>query len=144
MSREPAVLPRGARPWVVAWSGLSAFALAWAALVLPWRPGAPLGLLLWALGILHLCTAITAAWRPERVGSPLRLLSLGSLAVALISSVSIGVTAVEMVQLFGQLGWALTVALCAIGWLLLLATVPVALAGRYFFGATSRNSHDRT
>jgi hypothetical protein len=38
-------------------------------------------------------------------------------------------TSLQMVQMFGALGWGLAAALAAIGWLLLLATVPVALVG---------------
>jgi hypothetical protein len=141
MPREPrVVLPRWARPWVVAWTGLSAVGLAWAALVLPWRPGAPLGLLLWALAVLHLCNALTAALRPVRLGWPLALLGAASLAAALVLAAAITGTALEMVRTFGQLGWAVTVALAAIGWLALLATLPVALVSLHLCYLAPRTS----
>jgi uncharacterized membrane protein len=127
----------------VAWTALSALGLGWAALALPWRPEAPLGLLLWGLAALHLCNAVMAAWRPARLGWPLAVLGMASSAAALVLGLSIGQTALEMVRTFGQLGWAVTVALAAIGWLALLATLPVGLVGLYFCFLAPRVSHGR-
>jgi hypothetical protein len=77
--------------------------------------------------VLHLCTAVALSWRPARSGRALSLLTLGSLAAAPVFAHAIIGTSVEMVRMFGPLGWGLTVALGAIGWLLLLATVPIGL-----------------
>lgn len=124
-------LPEGARPWLGVATGLGALAFGWAALVLPWRPEAPLGLLLWGIAALHLCTALTLALRPERASWPLKLLGALSLVAALVSTIAILVTSVQMVEMFGPLGWALAAALGAIGWLLLLATLPIASFALY-------------
>jgi hypothetical protein len=124
-------LPEGARPWLLVGTSLSALAFGWSALVLPWRPEAPLALLAWGLGGLHASTALTLLCWPDRVGRPLRLLTLGSCVAAPIFLFAVSSTSIEMVQLYGPLGWALTIALGAIGWLLLLGTVPVALFGLY-------------
>jgi hypothetical protein len=129
-------LPEGSRPWLLAGTSLSALAFGWSALVLPWRPEAPLALLAWALSVLHVCTAVTLLARPERVGRPLRMLTLGSCVAAPIFLFAISSTSVEMVEMYGPLGWALTVALGAIGWLLLLGTVPVAIFGWYVTRST--------
>jgi hypothetical protein len=145
MPPEPDRLLSTARPWVAAVAALSAAVLAWAALVLPWRMQAPLGSLLWALAALHLSTLAAALWRPERLARALVLLGLGSCAAALVLGVSIGVTAIEMVQTFGRLGWAIAVALLAIGWLALLATLPAAVVGVYCLRlGAPRARHGRT
>lgn len=126
MPPEPHDPPGRGRLWLLVWATLSCAALAWAALVLPWRPEAPLGLLLWGLAALHACVVVAAAWRAERLPGVLGLLGVTSGAAALTFAAAIGVTAVEMVQTFGRLGWAIAVALIAIGWLALLATLPAA------------------
>jgi hypothetical protein len=120
-------LPAGARPWLVSATALSALAFGWAGLVLPWRPEAPLALLAWGLGVLHLCAAGALVARPARARRSLLLLATGSLSAAPVFTYAIASTSVRMVQMFGALGWGLTVALGAIGWLLLLGTLPVGL-----------------
>lgn len=127
---EPVSLSRGFRPWLVVGSLLAAGAFAWAAFVLPWRSDAPLGLVLWALAVAHLCTAL-AALRPARLRRALRVLALGSLGAAPLFAWAIASTSLRMVRMYGALGWGLTAALAAIGWLLMLATVPVALFGLF-------------
>jgi len=108
--------------------------LGWGALVLPWRAQAPLGLLLWGLALLHLSAAASAVWRPERLAWALGLLGAASSGAALVLAVCIGATALEMRETFGALGAGIAVALLAIGWLVLLATVPVAaLCLRYWW-----------
>ena len=124
-------LPRGTRPWLAAGTAVSALAFGWAAFVLPWRSEAPLGLVLWALSALHACTALTAIGWPLRLGRPLSLLALASLAAAPVFLFAVSATSLEMVRMYGPLGWALTAALAAIAWLLLLATVPVGIFGLY-------------
>jgi hypothetical protein len=125
------VLPTGTRPWLAAGTGASALAFGWAAFVLPWRPEAPLGLVLWALCALHACTALTATCWPRRLRRPLSLLALASLVAAPVFLFAVSATSIEMVRMYGPLGWALTAALAAIAWLLLLATVPVGIFGLY-------------
>jgi hypothetical protein len=112
---------------LVAASTLLGLAFGWAALALPWRAESPLALLGWGLAVLHLCAAVALSWRPARSGRALSMLALGSLAAAPVFVHAIIATSVEMVQMFGPLGWGLTVGLGAIGWLLLLATVPIGL-----------------
>jgi hypothetical protein len=129
-------LPEGSRRGLLLGTSLSALAFGWSALTLPWRPGAPLALLAWCLGSLHVCTAFTLLCWPDRVGRPLRLLSLGSWVAAPVFLFAVSSTSLEMVRMYGPLGWALTVALGAIGWLLLLGTVPVALFGWYVTRST--------
>ena len=126
----PSPLPEGFRPWLVAGTLLAAGAFGWAAFVLPWRTEAPLGLGLWMLAVAHLCTAL-AAYSPARLERALRVLAVGSLCAAPVFAWAIASTSVRMVQMYGALGWGLTAALAAIGWLLMLATVPVAVLGWY-------------
>jgi hypothetical protein len=124
-------LPVGTRPWLVAGTAASALAFGWAAFALPWRAEAPLGLVLWTLSALHACTALAATCSPRRLRRPLWLLALASLGAAPVFTFAVSVTSIEMVQMYGQLGWALTAALGAIAWLLLLGTVPVGVFGLY-------------
>jgi hypothetical protein len=124
-----AALPRGARRFLMGWTALMGPVLGWAALRLPWRPEAPLALLLWALAAANLCTLVALLGSGGRVRLALGVLvalsfvAAPSLAAAIISS------SVVMVRMYGALGWGLTAALAAIGWLLLLATLPIALFG---------------
>jgi hypothetical protein len=133
-------LPDGSRPWLLLGTSLSAVAFGWSALMLPWRPEAPLALLAWGLGLLHVSTALTLLCWPDRVGRPLRLLTLGSCVAAPVFLFAVSSTSIEMVQMYGPLGWALTVALGAIGWLLFLGTVPLALFGLYVTRSTDEPS----
>lgn len=132
-------LPTGTRLWLAAGTCLSALAFGWAAFALPWRSDAPLGLGLWALAALHAGTAVVAACWPRRLGRPLWALAMASLGAAPVFMVAISLTSVQMVRMYGPLGWALSAALAAIAWLLLLATVPVGLFGLYV-----TRSHGRT
>jgi hypothetical protein len=132
-------LPAGTRPWLAAGTAISAFAFGWAAFVLPWRSDAPLGLVLWALSALHASTALTAACWPRRLGRPLSLLALASLGSAPVFLFAVSATSVEMVRMYGPLGWALTAALVAIAWLILLATVPVGVFGLYLLRSHGRS-----
>jgi hypothetical protein len=125
--RENLHLPPRVRLWLVAVTALLGLVFGWAALALPWRPESPLALCGWGLGVLHVCAAGALSWRPARSGRALSLLALGSLGAAPVFAYAIIGTSVEMVQMFGPLGWGLTVALGAIGWLLLLGTVPIGL-----------------
>lgn len=125
--RERIHLPASTRLALIGATALSGLAWGWAALALPWRAGAPLGLLGWGLAVLHVASALVLSWRPSRSGRALALLALGSLAAAPLFSLAVVVTSVQMVRMFGPLGWGLAVALGAIGWLLLLGTVPIGL-----------------
>ena len=136
---ERVALPPGFRPWLVVGTLIAAGAFAWAAFVLPWRSEAPLGLALWALAVAHLCTAL-AALRPARLRRALRVLAFGSLGAAPLFAWAITSTSLRMVSMYGALGWGLTAALAAIGWLLMLATVPVAVFGL----SVTRVRHERS
>ena len=132
-------LPTGTRPWLTVGTAVSALAFGWAAFVLPWRAEAPLGLVLWALSALHTSTSLTAACWPHWLGRPLSLLALVSLAAAPVFLFAVSTTSIEMVRMYGPLGWALTAALAAIAWLLLLATVPVGVFGLYVMRSHGRS-----
>lgn len=132
-------LPEGTRPWLAGGTAASAFAFGWAAFILPWRSDAPLGLVLWALAALHACTALTATCWPRRLGRPLSALAVASLAAAPVFLFAVSATSIEMVRMYGPLGWALTGALAAIAWLLLLATVPVGVFGLYVMRSHGRS-----
>jgi hypothetical protein len=132
-------LPAGTRPWLAAGTSVSALAFGWAAFALPWRSDAPLGLALWALAALHACTAVAAASSPQRLGRPLWALAVASLCAAPIFVLAISMASLQMVRMYGPLGWALTAALAAIAWLLLLATVPVGLFGLYVTRSHARS-----
>lgn len=110
-------------------TSLSAVSFGWAALVLPWRPGAPLALVAGALSILHGSTALSAIWRPTAILRVWRVLAYCSLAAVPIFIASISLTSLEVVRTYGALGWGLTALLAIIGWLLLICTVPIALWG---------------
>ena len=118
-----------ARYWLGLASTLHAVIIAWAAHTLPWRPTAPLALLLWLLALTHAATAIAtlanlASWR--RVW---RLQAFTSLAAALILIGSIALGAERLVVMFGRLGWNLTALLGVIAVLVLGLTVPMGLWG---------------
>lgn len=115
-------------------TSLSAVSLGWAALVLPWRPGAPLALLAGALSLLHAATALSAIWRPSAVLRVWRVVAHCSLAAVPIFIASMSLTSIEVVRTYGALGWGLTALLAVIGWLLLVCTVPIALWGLHRTG----------
>jgi hypothetical protein len=122
-------LSRTKRVWLGLLAATSALIFGWAAHSLPWRAGAPLGLALWALCLLHAATMISAALRPVYVLRVWRMLALASLASVSIFTIAIAASAYRMVQLYGTLGWNLTLLLSLIWLLLLTATVPVASWG---------------
>lgn len=110
-------------------TAVSALSFGWAALVLPWRAGAPLALLAGGLSILHAFTAVMAFFRPTAVLGVWRVLAFGSLGAAPVFVTAITLTSVEVVRTYGALGWGLTTLLAVIGWLLLVCTVPIGLWG---------------
>jgi hypothetical protein len=129
MARSIDPLPPGARRPLIIWTALVGSSLGWGALRLPWRPEAPLALLLWALAAANLCTLIALLGSGRRVRLALGVLVALSLAAAPWLAGAIISSSVVMVRMYGPLGWGLTVALAAIGWLLLLATLPIGLFG---------------
>lgn len=122
-------MPLGVRRFLLGATALAGPAFAWAALRLPWRPDAPLALLLWALAAANLLTLIALLGSARHTRRALGLLVALSSAAAPLLVVAIVTTSVVMVRMYGALGWGLTAALAAIGWLLLLATLPIALVG---------------
>ena len=124
---EPLRLPHGRRVLLIFGTSVSAFVFGWAALVLPGHVQAPLALLAWALSLLHLGTCLAALCRPERLRYLLRLLGLVSSFAAPVFVVAIGLSCLELVAMFGPLGWGLTALLAVIGWLLLVGTLPIGL-----------------
>lgn len=118
-----------ARHWLGLASTLHAVVIAWAAYTLPWRPAAPLALVLWLLALTHAATAVSAwaglvhwrrLWRAQ---------AFASLAAALLLIGSMAVAAERLVAMFGKLGWNLTALLGVIAVLVLGLTVPMGLWG---------------
>jgi hypothetical protein len=118
-----------ARTGLVLITAFSALSFGWAALVLPWRAGAPLALVAGGLSILHAFTAATALFLPAAVLRTWRVLALCSVGAASVFVSAISLTSIEVVRTYGALGWGLTALLAVIGWLLLVATLPIALWG---------------
>lgn len=118
-----------ARYWLGLASTLHAVIIAWAAHTLPWRPTAPLALLLWLLALTHTATAIATLAHLARWRRVWRLQAFSSLAAALILIGSIALGAERLVVMFGRLGWNLTALLAVIAVLVLGLTVPMGLWG---------------
>lgn len=131
---ERAALPVRTRATLTVLAALSSLTFGWAAIELPWRPGTPLALLAGALSVLHAVTAVSACWRSAALLRVWRLLAFLSLAAVPIFAGAIGATAIELVARYGALGWGLTALLLAIGWLLLVGTVPLAVWGLRWVG----------
>jgi hypothetical protein len=137
-----APLPPGARRFLIGWTALVGPILGWAALRLPWRPEAPLALVLWGLAAANLATLVALLGAGRRVRLALGTLVVLSFAAAPLLAGAIISSSVVMVRMYGALGWGLTLALAAIGWLLLLATLPIALFGLHCLRRHESNSHD--
>lgn len=121
----------GGRFGLVALTALAALAFGWSALFLPGRPE-PIGLLAWALAAANSCAALALlGWR-ARARRALGWLGALSLAAAPVFVWAMASTGLEMVERFGALGRGLAVALGAIGWLLVLGTLPVGLVALYY------------
>jgi hypothetical protein len=118
-----------ARYWLGLASFLHAAIIAWAAHTLPWRPAAPLALLLWLLALTHAATAVSALLERASWRRVWRLQACASLAAALILIGSIALGAERLVVSFGRLGWNLTALLAVIALLALGLTVPMGLWG---------------
>lgn len=123
------VPPGSHRIALVLSSSTSAALLAWAAWVLPSRPGSFPALLATLLCLAHLGTLVVALFRPRQLRPVWRVLSWASLATGTLLASSIAVTAREMVERFGGLGLGVAALLGALGVLVLLATVPFAAWG---------------
>ncbi|HTV20905.1 MAG TPA: hypothetical protein VMG12_19605 [Polyangiaceae bacterium] len=128
-ARERALLSPAARRAFVAATGGLGLALGWAALRLPWRPDAPLAVLLWVLAAANLGTGVASLGARRHMRRALGALVVLSLAAAPVFLGALVITSVTMVRMFGALGWGLTVALAAMGWLLALATLPLGVIG---------------
>jgi hypothetical protein len=118
-----------ARSWLGLAAALHAVIIAWAAYTLPWRPEAPLALLLWLLALAHAATAVSALAGLRHWRRVWRAQAFGSLAAALILIGSIAIGAERLVLMFGKLGWNLTALLGVIAVLVLGLTVPMGLWG---------------
>ena len=121
--------PPGQRRFFIAATGVVGLAFGWAALRLPWRPDAPLALLLWVLAAANIGALVALLAQSRHLRHALSVLVVISLAAAPVFAWAIVMTGVAMVRMFGALGWGLSVALAAIGWLLLLATLPLGVLG---------------
>lgn len=122
-------VPGGHRLALVLSTSASAALFAWAAWVLPSRPGSVPALLAAGLAVAHLCALLVTLFWPQRVRSVWRTLSWLSLATGALLASSMIATASEMVQRFGSLGIGVTFLLGALVVLVLLATVPFSAWG---------------
>jgi len=103
--------------------------LGWAAVALPPRWNTLLGLVCAGLALLHALTAASVLAAPGLGHRALRVLAWASLGSALVFVGALGGSSVELVRMFGALGWGLTALLGAILVLLLALTVPIGVAG---------------
>lgn len=128
-AREPDPRSPAARRFLIVAAGVGGLAFGWGALRLPWRPDAPLALLLWAVAAADTGAVVALLGSSRHSRGVLSALVVLSFAAAAVFVGAIAVTSLAMVHMFGALGWGLTVALAAIGWLLLLATLPLGVVG---------------
>ena len=117
----------GARRWLVLACALSAYVFGWAELTLPPRWNTPLGLTCAALALLHALAAGSASFAPALLPRALKLLAWASLAAALGFVGALGGSSIQLVHMYGALGWGLAALLGVIAILLLALTVPFAL-----------------
>jgi hypothetical protein len=120
---------RNARGGLCACSAFLGAAFAWAAVVLPSRPGTPLACLAAALAVLHGLTSVAVLTGSALLRKVLRATAFGSLASAVLFMGALGWTSGAVVGLYGALGWGLTALLAPIGVLLLGATLPFGIWG---------------
>jgi hypothetical protein len=78
---------------------------------------------------LHTVTAATIAIAPAFSSRALQVLGWGSLGAALVFVGALGGSGVELVRMFGALGWGLATLLGVILVLLLALTVPIGVIG---------------
>lgn len=109
--------------WVL-WptAGGSALLFAWAAVVLPSRPGSVLGGLAALLAAAHAATLGVALLRPSRLRVTLRFVAWLSLLAGGTFLVAIAWTSLVLIRQFGSLGWGVTALLGAIAILLAALT----------------------
>jgi hypothetical protein len=100
----------------------SALLFAWAAVVLPSRPGSALGGLAALLASAHAVTLGVALLRPSRLRVTLRFVAGLSLFAGGTFLGAIAWTCVVLVRQFGSLGWGVSALLCAIALLLAALT----------------------
>ncbi len=115
--------------WLFSVCVVSAAVFGWAEAALPPRWNTPLGLLCLGLALLHAVTAGTVAFAPAFAPRALRLLGWASLGAALVFGGALVGSSLELVRMFGALGWGLAALLGAILVLLLALTVPVGIIG---------------
>lgn len=131
---RPRFSPR-VRAWLIGICTLSSALFGWVELRVAPHPFTTLGLACAALGALHAATAVCAAFVEPWLGRTWQLLAWTSLVCALVFTGATSGASVELVEMYGPLGWGLAVLLAAITLLLLTATVPVALWGLWLLGA---------
>ena len=117
------------RAGLVLVTGLMGAVFAWAASVLPARPGTALGLLAALLSAAHGATLLVALFWPRRLWEAWRKLALLSLGAGAIFLGALSWTSIVLVSRFGSLGAGVSALLGAISVLLLLATWPFGLWG---------------
>ena len=120
-------------------AAFSAFSLAWAAWVLPSRPGTPLAIVAAVLACFHAATSVSAGSGSARLAAIWRVAALASLGAASIFAAAILWSSIAVVRLYGSLGWGLTALLVPILLLLLIATVPFGIWGLL----ATRTAYDR-
>jgi hypothetical protein len=122
--------------WIFAVCVVSAVVFGWAEATLPPRWNTPLGLVCLVLALLHAVTAATILFAPAFRSRALQVLGWASLGAALIFGGALGGSSMELVQMFGALGWGLAALLGAILVLLLAFTVPIGIIGLWLTRAS--------
>lgn len=129
---------RSISSWVL-WptAGGSALLFAWAAVVLPSRPGTALGGLAAVLAAAHTVLLGVALFRPSRLRVLLRAVASFSLLAGGTFLAAIGWTSVGLIRQFGSLGWGVSALLSVIAALLSALTCPFGIWGLQ----VTRNAH---
>jgi hypothetical protein len=126
--------------WVFSVCVVSSAVFGWAEATLPPRWNTALGLVCAGLALLHAVTAASIALSPAFTRRALRVLGWASLAAALVFVGALGGSSVELVRMFGALGWGLAALLGAILVLLLALTVPIGIIGLWLTRAPDATS----
>ncbi len=122
------------RPSLPRWSlvlvaGIHAAVLGWAALVLPWRGWTAFSVVIGALALLHLGTAVAAAARPSVLVPVWRVAAWASLACLAWLAWQVVSSAVYIARIYGSLGEGVAAGLGAVLGVLSLFTLPIGCWG---------------
>jgi hypothetical protein len=126
--------------WLFSVCVVSAAVFGWAEAALPPRWNTPLGLVCVGLAMLHAVTAASIAFASAFRSRALQVLSWASLGAAMVFGGALGGSSMELVRMYGALGWGLAALLAAILVLLLALTVPIGIIGLWLTRASHASS----